>query len=97
MKWSFSCISSTTWGVAVAVKANTGTSGNKVLMSAIFIYEGLKSYPHWEMQWASSTTNRETFIAFTLDRKRSFERRSGEMYKNLYLPNMQFSNVTIVS
>ena len=53
------------------------------------IYYYLKSWPHWETQWASSTTNREmrAFICIIFIRSKNFEVAacSGVIYKSRHL------------
>ena len=44
-----------TLGVAVAVRAMTGAGWMSSMMERIFRYSGRKSWPHSEMQCASST------------------------------------------
>src|SRR3989304_5337353 len=51
-------ISTDTSSVAVAVSARTGTSPKRDFSPERFRYEGRKSWPHWLMQWASSTAMR---------------------------------------
>ena len=45
---------------AVAVSAITGTSGKRSLTWLRRAYSGLKSWPHCEMQWASSMAMSDT-------------------------------------
>src|SRR4030095_5722934 len=58
--FNFRQISSRMNGVAEAVSASTGTPGSSARISAIRRYGGLKSYPHCEIQCASSTAIRLT-------------------------------------
>ncbi len=57
---SCATMSSVTSWVAVAVKASTGTPLKRFFRPARLRYAGLKSWPHWLMQWASSTAIKES-------------------------------------
>ena len=48
-----------TSGVAVAVSASTGAP-KRACRPERFRYAGRKSWPHWLMQWASSTAMSES-------------------------------------
>ena len=63
--FKFLSISSCTLVVAVAVRAIIliSVSINSII-SLIFLYSGLKSCPHSEIQWASSMAKNEIFINF---------------------------------
>ena len=54
-------MSARTRGVAVAVSARQTACGKRLRTSASWRYSGRKSWPHSEMQWASSMVNRATF------------------------------------
>jgi len=53
-------MSSCTFGVAVAVKPIIGISPKSFIIFRKFLYSGLKSCPHSEIQWASSIATNET-------------------------------------
>ena len=50
--------------------------------SEILRYSGLKLWPHWDTQWASSTTTRLTSTSPMAWRKPVFQSRSGETYSS---------------
>ena len=67
-----------TFGVAEAVRVRMGTLGRMALMaSRRRRYSGRKSWPHSEMQWASSMAKKEMGICFSNSMVSSFERVSG--------------------
>ena len=63
--FKFLTMSSCTFRVAVAVRAIIFNSESiSSIISLIFLYSGLKSCPHSEIQWASSIARNEIFIVF---------------------------------
>ena len=89
--FSLSIMSFTTSLVAVAVRASTGTSGLISLTLAIDRKEGRKSYPHCDIQWASSTTIIDMLICDNWLRNVVLDNLSGETYRNLQRPLVQRS------
>ena len=73
-------MSSLTFGGAVAVSASTGGVPSARTASPRPRYAGRKSWPHCEMQCASSTTNSATRTAARRSRNRGSPRRSGVTY-----------------
>ena len=78
-------ISDCTLGVAVAVKATIGILPS-ISFSIAFIlrYSGRKSWPHSEMQCASSTATKDIFIVFKKSIFSCFTNDSGATYNNLH-------------
>ena len=80
-------MSSWTFGVAVAVKAIIG-----ILFFILFkiefkfLYSGLKSCPHSEIQWASSTAKKEIFDWLKKSIYSCFAKDSGATYKSFVIP-----------
>ena len=73
--------------MAVAVRAAMGgrsapSPRMAVTASEILRYSGLKLWPHWDTQWASSTTTRLTSTSCMAWRKPVFQSRSGETYSS---------------
>ena len=90
-------MSVTTSGVAVAVKARKGALGIIFLIFLIFRYDGLKSYPHCEIQWASSITIRRMFSDFKSLQNLSLDNLYGDTYKNLHLELISLSQAVVAS
>ena len=90
-------MSSIVAGVAVAVSASTGASGFTFLISDIARYDGRKSYPHWLMQWASSTVMKLTFMCFSLMRNCSVDSLSGDTYNKVTPPSTALSRIFSIS
>ena len=74
--WSWRTMSSRTRSVAVAVSAMKGTPGKCVRRSEICRYSGRKSWPHSEMQCASSIAMSATF------HWRNFSKNDGTMSRS---------------
>jgi hypothetical protein len=83
----FFIISSWTLGVAVAVRAITG-----ILLFILFkiefkfLYSGLKSCPHSEIQWASSTAKKEMSDSLRKSIYSCLANDSGATYKSFVIP-----------
>jgi hypothetical protein len=75
----------TRW-VAVAVNAASGTPGNSWRSWRSSRYSGRKSWPHSEMQCASSTAKKASFVRFKRSRKLAMTRRSGATYSSFTSP-----------
>ena len=75
---------------AVAVSAIMGTSGNSSCRLPNWLYSGLKSWPHCEIQCASSIAKRETF-SMVFIHPNSVMSRSGEMYSSFISPRRHLS------
>ncbi len=70
-----------TRSVAVAVSAaTTGRSGSAAMKSPMDRYDGRKSWPHWDTQWASSTATKGMAASAANSTKRGSARRSGATY-----------------
>ena len=72
-------MSSCTLGVAVAVSAMTGAGRRRGSRSPSMRYSGRKSWPHCEMQWASSTATSVGGFRASISGKPGTFRRSGAM------------------
>ena len=83
--------------VAVAVSARTGASGFIFLISDIARYDGLKSYPHWQIQWASSTVMKLTVMWLSLLRNNSDDSLSGDIYNKVTPPSTALSRIFSIS
>jgi len=95
--WRDAKISSLTFWVAVAVSAITGGRLITLWNWLICLYAGLKSCPHCEIQWASSTANNEIGKVFSRSVTIGLRKRSGERYKSLMFPNAHWSKASINS
>ena len=77
-----------TRSVAVAVSATTGgRTGRLATKSAMPVYAGRKSWPHWLTQWASSTARSGTRACAANARNAGSARRSGATYMRSYQPS----------
>ena len=79
-------MSSLTLGVAVAVNAITGAGEILFIIWRNFLYSGLKSWPHSEIQWASSIAKNEILFLLKKAIFSSFINDSGATYTNLVKP-----------
>ena len=70
-------MSSRTRGVAVAVSATQEAAGKAARTSASCRYSGRKSWPHWEMQCASSMAMQSTVSSARSARVRGARSASG--------------------
>ena len=83
--------SSETAGVAVAVRPRMG--GRPSTLAARFRprYDGRKSWPHWDTQWASSTANSENFTPSSCSCTVGEQTDSGVMKTSLIFPSRTHS------
>ena len=73
--------------MAVAVRAIIGTSSIDFIIGFSLLYSGLKSCPHYEIQWASSIAKKEIVIVFKKSIFSFLVSYSGATYNSLVVPS----------
>ena len=84
-----------TLGVAVAVSAIIGTLPISSIIGLIFLYSGLKSCPHSEIQWASSIATKDIVTDLRNSAFSSLVKDSGATYNSFVFPFLTSSRTCL--